>query len=638
MCGIAGFLDPVLQIVDRTAVLARMRDALIHRGPDDAGQIVDGPVGLGMRRLSIVDVAGGAQPMTSPDGAVTLVYNGEIYNHHEVRAQLEAVGRAFRTRSDTEVLLAQYERHGLDGLNGLNGMFAAAIWDRRSRRLHLMRDRMGVKPLYYFADDQRLYFASELKSLVAAASFTPEVNPRAVWDYLSFRYVPAPHTIWRNVRKLPPAHVLTVAEGDMAAVPRRWWDMPYALQGAEGSADVPADESEFAPLFEDAVNIRMVADVPVGVFLSGGLDSSAVVAAVDRERFPDLETFAISLDAGGEDDELGYARMVSRALGTRHHELSLSGTDFSAMLEDMPWHTDEPLADATCVPVLALARAARREVKVVLSGEGSDEILAGYTFDAVQAAWDAVAAAAIAPKTGRLASLIDRLGFSRPGSGGWEKRAARARHPGDQRDTTAPLHIVDYYAHEEKARLFRNGHSFPDSREILRQDLARVRDDEPLHQTLYLYSQNWLVEDLLMKADKMTMAASLELRTPFLDKRLVELAARLPRTAKLRRRADGSYETKAILRDYARAHLPREIIDRPKKGFPVPVYRWLSGPLKELVMDRLGAGSARCHAWLEPDAVRALAKAGTAADADVFSRHRLWNLLILELWLLRWTP
>ena len=623
MCGIAGFFDLTLAASDAAAVLTRMREAIRHRGPDDHGQLTDGPVGLATQRLSIVDPVGGAQPMTSADGTVSLVFNGEIYNHPALRAAHEAAGRRFRTRSDTEVLLAQYERYGLDGLDGLNGMFAAAIWDRRSARLHLVRDRMGVKPLYYFVDGKRLYFASEIKSLIAAKRFSPAVNPRAIWDFLTFRYVPAPETIWEGVFKLPPAHTLTVSGSDFAPVPRRWWDMPYARPRDRATLARPED---FPALFEDAVNIRMVADVPVGLFLSGGLDSSAVAAAVDRHRFPDLRTYAVSLDAGGEDDELAFAGMVSQALNTQHHEVVLTGADFAGEIEAMPWHLDEPMADATAVPLHALARRAREDVKVVLSGEGSDEILAGYTFDAVQMQWDAMLPHERPP--GGMLGPLWRLVAGRGG---------RRSHPADQRRAAVPLHIVDYFGSEEKTMLFRAGQAFRDSHDVLRRDVAPVTDPEPLHQSLYLYCQNWLVEDLLMKADKTTMAASLELRTPFLDVRLVEHAARLPRSAKLARRAGSGYVTKAVLRDYARRRLPPTIVDRPKKGFPVPVYRWLSGPLKALAGDRLASPSARCLDWLEAGAVRALLRDGTAADASMAARHRLWNLLVLELWLARWT-
>jgi len=622
MCGIAGYVDLTIGGEKGRERLVRMLEAIRHRGPDDSGHIIDGPVGLGMQRLSIVDLEGGAQPMSSADGQITLVYNGEIYNHAELRAKHEGGGRRFSTSSDTEVLLAQYERHGLSGLDALNGMFAAAIWDRRSQEVHLIRDRMGVKPIYYFSDGTRLLFASELKALIASMYSSPQINGQAIWDFLTFRYVPAPQTIWENVFKLPPAHVLTVPVSSPVAVPRRWWDMPYVLDEVKR----PGPRDGFSELFVDAVNRRMVADVPVGIFLSGGLDSSAVAAAVDRRRFPDLKTFSVSLESTGEDDERTYARMVADHLGTDHHEVFVSESQFADCLADLPWHTDEPLADATCVPVLFLARAARRDVKVVLSGEGSDEILAGYTFDAVRQMWDAAES------------------VSSPPPSVWRKMAAMfgacdhspTKQLIDQRRVEVPLHITNYLSSDEKGQLFKNSVSFRDSVDVLRRDIRRVVDDDPLHQSLYLYCQNWLVEDLLMKADKMTMAASLELRTPFLDYRLVEWAARAPVDAKLRPLPGKGYETKSALRNYARAVLPIEIIERPKKGFPVPVYRWLSGPLRALAMDNLTGPSARLSAWLNPAAIRPLVERGTSEQASERDRHLVWNLLVLELWFRRW--
>ena len=624
MCGIVGFLDPTLGAVEASGVLAGMRAAVRHRGPDDSGQCVSGVVGLAMQRLSIIDLAGGAQPMSGADGQVWIVYNGELFNDAELRSTLKAAGRHFRTRSDTEVMLAQYERYGLDGLSALNGMFAAAIWDQRECRLHLVRDRMGVKPLYYFRDGTRLYFASEIKALVAAGQFRPAVNAQAIWDYLTFRYVPGPETIFKSIFKLPPAHTLTVSPDDLAAPPHRWWDMPYADSG-HARAD---DQTTFDELFRDAVNRRMVADVPVGIFLSGGLDSSAVAAAVDRTRFPDLKTFAVSLDGGGEDDERAYARLVAEHLRTDHHELVVRTEQFIDFLDNLPLHTDEPLADPTCVPLYFLAKAARREVKVVLSGEGSDEILGGYTFDVVRRQWDQAVAAAARPTAGCVSRVARVLGGR-----GVRKDVCVV----DQRRAPVPLHITNYYSCEEKRALFRDGMAFRDSIDVLRRDLARVVDPDPLHQSLYLYCQNWLVEDLLMKADKMTMAASLELRTPFLDYRLVEWAARAPVSSKLRPLANGGYETKAALRAYARKLLPAEIINRPKKGFPVPVYRWMSNHLRPLVLDRLTNPSALCLRWLDLGAVRRVAEAGTAPDADILARHRAWNLLLLELWLACWS-
>lgn len=622
MCGIVGFIDPALTAADAAPVLARMRAAIHHRGPDEDGQLVRHGMGLGIQRLSIVDLSGGHQPIFSADGKIAIVFNGEIFNHADLRRQREAEGRQFRTRSDTEVVLAQYERFGLDGLHTLNGMFAFALWDGRANELHLVRDRLGVKPLYYFADGQRFYFGSEIKALVRGGPIRVEPNPQAVWDYLTFRYVPAPQTIWRDIYKLPPGHTLTVRPGKPVPAPRRYWDMPYVNATEEMNS---GSSAEFGALLRDAVGIRMLADVPVGVFLSGGLDSSAVAASVDRRRFPDLKTFSVALQDAGEDDEREYALNVAHHLRTDHHEVVVSAQQLIDFLPELPVHTDEPLADPTCVPVYFLAREAQNHVKVVLSGEGADEILAGYTFDAVQRSWDEAIAAAAPQARG---SWLSRL-LGRP--------PMPLLDIVDQRQAPVPLHITNYLSSDEKRNLFRCGGDFPDSVDVLRRDLVRVRADEPLHQSLYLYCQNWLVEDLLMKADKMTMAASLELRTPFLDYRLVEWAARAPVSAKLGRRPDGGYMTKAVLRDYARSLLPPAIISRPKKGFPVPVFDWLGSRLRSFTLDHL-ADNPKCARWLEPHAIKAAAERGTSVDASTLDRHRAWNLLVLELWARAWLP
>lgn len=613
MCGIVGYLDAAVPPQQGETLLARMRAAIQHRGPDDNGQIVGEGVGLGVQRLSIIDLSTGHQPITSSDGRIWLVFNGEIYNHAELRKRHEAAGRRFQTRSDTEVVLAQYEKYGLDGVHDLNGMFGFAIWDGRTGDLHLVRDRLGVKPLYYYHDGRRLYFASEIKAILASSQVQTQPEQQAVWDYLTFRYVPAPQTIWSRIFKLPPAHTLTLRLDRLEASPKRYWDMPYVEQSSgSGSGKL----EEFNALLSDAVRLRMLADVPVGIFLSGGLDSSTIAALVDRATFPQLKTFSVTLQDAGEDDERVFASLVADHLGTDHQEIVVSDREFIEMLPNVPRQTDEPMADPTCIPVFMLAKAARQQVKVVLSGEGADEILAGYTFDHIQRTWDELAASA-SPTSPAAGSL------------GYPPSI-------DQRRIPVPLHITNYLSSAEKKAIFLGGRDYPDSNEVLRSALARVRDDHPLHQSLYLYCQNWLVEDLLMKADKMTMAASIELRTPFLDYRLVEWAARAPALVKVRREASGVYTTKAVLRDCARHVLPDEIIDRPKKGFPVPVYRWLSDRLRPLAHDLLSTVQPKCSRWLDPAALKLAVQTGTAHDASTMDRHRLWNLMVLELWARAW--
>jgi asparagine synthase (glutamine-hydrolysing) len=608
MCGIAGIVDDTLPAQERGRRVRAMCDAMVHRGPDDEGQWSDETVSIGMRRLSIVDLPSGHQPMATPDERWWIVFNGEIFNYKELRPGLEARGASFRTTSDTEVLLEQISRDGIDGIRHLNGMFGFALWDRRDRVLRIARDRMGVKPLYYWFEEGRLIFASEIKAVLAALDERPRIDSQSVWDYLSFRYVPGPRSIWQGIRKLQPGHMLTWRAQDRSLQVERYWSIPYAAEPEDRGDE--AHDREFAALIEDSVRLRMIADVPVGVTLSGGLDSS-VVAALAARHTGRLNTFSVAFDDPDAVDERPFARQVARAIGATHHEVAIDRDTFMDSLPAFVRSTDEPLADLASIPLFHVCRLARGEVKVALSGEGSDEILAGYDLELRQQAWDA------AP--GR--SWLDRL-LGRP-------------DPRDQRFAAAPPSMTNYLDAGVKARLMR-GKVFADSLDPLRSELEALGPQQPLHQVLYCFSQHWLVEDLLMKADKMSMATSLELRTPFLDYRLVEWAARTPSRIKAGPDARGTYVSKRVLRRFAGNLVPAEIIDRPKQGFPVPVYGWLSGSLKGWAGDHLLSQAARSRDLLDPAELAGAVAKGTAVDAGVLDRHRLWNLLILETWLREW--
>jgi len=618
MCGIAGWFDPDASGGEAdTARLRRMCDTIRHRGPDDDGYAVHPVVALGMRRLAVVDVAGGHQPMASEDGVIELVFNGEIFNHEALRAELSSQGVHFRTRSDTEVVLRIYERDGLTGLNRLNGMFAIAIWDGRQRILRLIRDRMGVKPLYYAWDGKRLIFGSEIKAILAGMAERPPINDRAIWDYLTFRYVPPPHTMWQGIFKLPAAHHLTIAMGDAQPKVKRWWDIPRP--DGRPLSDARAIEA-FDGLITDATRLRMLADVPIGILLSGGLDSSVVAAKAARGG-PRIKTFSVAFDGAVDIDERRFARLAAAAFDTDHHEIVIGEKDFVDFLPDFVHYTDEPLADLASIPLYFVCRLARETVTVVLSGEGADEILGGYSFDQWAIRWDEAAAK-------RPASMLSWLGRKSPpvDPGLLDLRAARV-----------PLTMTDYLTSEEKRCLLRPGVDHPDSLDGLRSALARFGKASPLAQALYLYSQDWLVEDLLMKADKMSMATSVELRTPFLDYRVVEAAARLPDHLRVGRGSDGTYETKRILRAVAKSSgVPEAIITRSKMGFPVPVYGWLSGTLKGFAHDLLVSERTKLRAWCDNGQLQDLVACGTAGDAKSDTRHRLWNAMILELWMRHW--
>jgi asparagine synthase (glutamine-hydrolysing) len=597
-----------------------------YRGPDDYGLFFDQGVGLGMRRLSIVDIAGGHQPMSSDDGSLQLVFNGEIYNHDELRRRLISRGVQFRSRSDTEVILRTYELDGLNGFRSFNGMFAIALWDGRSRSLHLVRDRLGVKPLYYAVDGKKVVFGSEIKAILASEFIGREVNARAIWDFMTYRYVPAPETIWSKVFKLRPGHWLSLKYGEAVGEPGRWWDIP-----ADSRALCDKDEEaveEFSTLFEDAVDLRMVADVPVGILLSGGLDSSAVAAAAARKGAR-VETFSVAFEGASEIDERAYARLVAAHLGTKHHEVEIGCREFVEFLPRLTYLTDEPLADLASVPLFHVNRLARQSVKVVLSGEGSDEIFGGYTFDRWVSHWDK----ARQPKSSHHTASLKW--WTRRALGGLAKPPIDPVVETDLRRLPEPLVMTNLSSSAEKNAWFRQPVAAPDSLQRARDHLTRIGDQDPLNQALYIYCQDWLVEDLLMKADRMSMANSVELRTPFLDYRLVEWAWRLAPRLKVGRDAAGQYATKLILRKYARTRLPASVIERPKMGFPVPVYGWLSDRLSGWAREILDCG-ARVRAWFRDEAIGELLNSGTDPSADSQARHRLWNMLVLEHWMQSW--
>lgn len=632
MCGITGWFNLREPSEARLPLLRGMCATLSHRGPDDQGVFLDEYAGLGFQRLSILDLEGGHQPMGSEDGAIQIVFNGEIFNHAELREDLRHSGCHFRTSSDTEVLLKLYEQFGLRAFERMNGMFAVAIWDSRKGLFHLVRDRLGVKPLYYAMVGDALIFGSEIKAVLASGQTEKAMNERALWDYLTFRYVPGPETIWKGIMKLSPAHSLTLRVGKREPEISRWWQMPMQTPVAEKSD--AEYEAEFQALFEDSVGLRMRADVPVGITLSGGLDSSAVVAAA-RLTKGDLKTFSVAFSDSPETNELPYAREVARQFGTDHHEITIGQKEFMDFLPDFVWYTDEPLADLASVPLYYVSHLARDHVKVVLSGEGSDEILAGYSFEQWAKRCDDVAGAKAAMpwwNKGMAGKFAARL------SPDFAQRRELAATICDQRRVAEPISMTNYWSSADKRRLLAGRHDWPDSLDNIRSQLTAAGEQHPLNQALYVYCQDWLVEDLLMKADRMSMANSLELRTPFLDYRLVEWAARLPPRLKAGRTESGSYHTKEILRRYAATRLPDSIVNRPKQGFPVPVYGWLSGALASWARDILLAPHARLRTWFDPVALSEVLSAGTSATGIMLDKHRLWNLLILEIWMQTWMP
>ncbi len=625
MCGIVG-IGGNLGRERLWAAVERMNAAVAHRGPDDKGFWIGENFGFGMSRLSIIDLAAGHQPMWDEPSGIGIAYNGEVYNYRELRRLLENSGVHFHTTSDTEVVLKSFAAKGSKAVDDWNGMFALATWNKKQNQLVLIRDRMGIKPLYYYWDGSILLFASEIKALLASALFKPELNQQAIWDYLTFRYVSGPETIWRNVWKLPPGHLL---EWSPSYAPRisRYWSTDVFSNGEQVAIDKKINE--FETLFLDAVELRLLAsDVPVGVFLSGGLDSSAVAAAAVELGHKNFNTFSVGFADGGEYSELAYARRVAEHLGSEHHEIVVDQASFLEMLPEAIRSADEPLADLTIVPLLALSRLARERVKVVLSGEGSDEVLAGYNFDqSLQHYRTIKQLQTLHPSILKGLSHAVSLVSTRYG----DALGRISRIPVSDWNSFHKTHMTNFWTQAEKARLWPTFSGLTSDR-ILNDMYSAAESKDPLEQLLSVYQKSWLVEDLLMKADKMSMAASLELRVPLLDYRLVEWANRQPVDVKVGRLGRGRRVTKFVLRQFAKKRLPQAIIDRPKQGFPVPAYEWLQeDKIIRWARDHLTGRRSRVRQMLQPSAIEH--QLSLASKGDLAAAHKSWLLLVLEIWL-----
>jgi asparagine synthase (glutamine-hydrolysing) len=597
-----------------------MAETLIHRGPDDEGFYEAPDIGLGVRRLSIIDVAGGHQPIANEDGTIVVAFNGEIYNHKELRARLEGERHRFGTRTDTEVLVHLYEEYGDASVHLLQGMFAFALWDAKRRRLLLARDRLGMKPLYYTQYNGVFLFASEVKALLQHPAIRATPDLRALDHYLAFRYVPGPDTLFSGIKKLPPGHLLAVEDGVIEQ--RRYWEL--VLGDCQAGVNLDGAVEEFAELLRETVRHHLVSDVPVGMLLSGGLDSSAVAVMMAQAGNRRVATFTVGFDLPGAHNELKEARAVAGRLGTDHHELVLS-PDAASLLPTLVRHLDEPVADPAIIPTYLICRFARQSVPVVLTGEGGDELLGGYP----RYEWFA--------RGKRLQSLLPV----------WLRERVLlplSRHtPLSQRYKTALDHIL-----AERNDVARHMNWVAGLDPALRGDLlspalrAELRGGsaeailEPylgpaagasgdlVHRLMALDIHTWLVDDVLTKMDKMSMAVSVEARVPFLDHRLVEFVASLPLAIKVK---EGP---KTLLKRAMASVLPPQTIGRRKHAFQIPLDQWVRGPLAGFVRDVLLDPRARQRGWFDPKGVEAfLAPWRNSRPTDGQS---VWTLLCLELW------
>ena len=616
MCGIAGIyhFDPDARADE--VLLRRMTDLLAHRGPDDAGLYRAGPVGLGHRRLSIIDLsAAGHQPMGSADGSVWITYNGECYNHQDFVGELERRGHRFRSSSDTETLLCLYEEHGPGFLKMLDGMFALAIWDARRRRLLLARDRLGIKPLFYYHDREHVVFASELKALLADRSVPSELSEVALADFLHLMSIPDPEGIFRGVRKLLPGHYLLVEDGRVREEP--YWEVPMVEPARQVSLATACEE--FETVFARAVTSHLLADVPVGAFLSGGVDSGAVVAMAAPSAAKPMMTFASTFRGLAEFDESPYARQVATLYGTEHHEFDLTPNLVEA-LPRVVWHADEPFAISSALPVYFLAQLARQHVKVVLTGDGGDEVFAGYTWRHVDFAG---AGAGLVQRSRRLARrlLNGLMGRGRP-------MDAVRPGPSTGRDERYVRSFCCYQGEELDGLLTGEAAERVQGAwagNITQRYYDQFANTDQLRRKLYTDLKSTLVSEMLTKVDRMTMASGLEARVPFLDHHLVEWAFQIPSGYKMRGR-----EGKLVVKRAMERYLPSELLYRPKHGFNVPMPVWMRGELREFVQDSLAEETVKRRGLFRPDRVTRLVQDHLAGRTE--ASNKILVLLMIELW------
>jgi asparagine synthase (glutamine-hydrolysing) len=626
MCGICGFLesrDMTEAEEDRKCLTAMCRE-MEHRGPDDMGIYAPGTgIGLGAVRLSIIDLAGGHQPLPNEDGSVWVVLNGEIYGFLKVRQQLQQLGHHFVTQCDTEVVVHAYEEWGVDCVNHLDGMFAFAIWDNQLKQLFIARDRLGKKPLYYFYQNNNFVFASEIKSLLKRPAKSSRLDQIAVDMFLTFAYVPGPATIYQDIKKLLPGHWMMVDEQGQMTI-RQYWDLCEPNPDKIVQDDEEKAQTEILRLLENSVKARLLADVPIGVFLSGGLDSSVVTAVMRKYKLDKLKSFSVSFYEK-DHNEAPYARLVANHLGTEHYELAANQCS-PELLQKLVWHSDEPLGDPAIVPTYLVSKFAREHVTVVLTGEGADELFAGYFYYPLE----------------QKAAKIDWMP-------GWMKRSllvhgaktvnrviGRLRyHPRTIWSWQLEPHErflawMSIFSDEEKHRWFTPhakaiSDTYPSARFL--DSISRpYRRDQWFSNFCYVDLKVPLVDDLLMKGDKMSMAASLEARCPFLDFRLVEYVSSLPVSYKL-----SKGQNKLILRKIAAGLLPGEITDRKKHGFDVPIKRWLTGDLRTYFWDIISSQNFNTLEIINRPEVEEI---WSEMEADVPNRTRqLWSLLILATWI-----
>ncbi|MDQ6785354.1 MAG: asparagine synthase (glutamine-hydrolyzing) [Acidobacteriota bacterium] len=625
MCGIAGWanLDSKKSSQDTNeAVLHRMCERMKHRGPDSEGLWMNESVALGMRRLSIIDLHTGEQPVYSEDKQIVVVMNGEIYNFRELRLDLEKRGHRFETQTDTEVLPHLYEEYGESMVEHLNGMFAFALWDKNKRKLLIARDRFGEKPLYYGIFNSKLIFASEPKVLLQHEDVKPEINLDALRSYLSFDYVPAPASIYKNIYKLPAAHLLTLENGEIKT--RRYWNLTFGKNARKPTIDEAAPD--LREILSDAVRMRLVSDVPLGILLSGGVDSSTVAAFAVRHATEKIKTFSIGFEEDSF-DESKYARQVATHLGTEHYEDKLSVERAADLISEIGTWLDEPMSDGSLIPTFLLARFVKKHVTVALGGDGGDEIFAGYPMYFAHKAANFYGAIPQFLRNNLIEPFVNRLPVSNKNLS-FDYKAKRFVAASKYDLVTRHHSWFGSFSIDAQNDLLSRDVLAQTSGDIYKgaKDLLKICDSENEIEKMQFLDMNfYLAEDILTKVDRASMAVSLEVRAPFLDSRVAEFAASLPLEYKLKG-AKGKYILKRAVKDL----LPKNILHRPKKGFGVPVAEWLKGRLNPLMHDLLTPERLKNQGLFDEKFVQKLIK---EHEKGVASHHKqLWTLLVFQLW------
>ena len=624
MCGICGKLNlhsdaPPID----PALLRQMTDVIAHRGPDEDGAYVSGGVGIGNRRLKIIDLNTGRQPISNEDGSIWIVFNGEIYNYQALRTFLLSKGHQFRTATDTEVIVHLYEEMGEECVQKLWGMFGFAIWDERKKTLLIARDRVGIKPLYYRLTPEALIFGSEIKSILVDPSVMVELDPVALDRFLTYLYVPGEETLFKGISKLPPGHYMTVRNGKPSI--RQYWDL--SVSPARQSKSLEESVRELTSLLAETVRDHMIADVPVGILLSGGVDSTAMLSFAVEQTSKQINTFTIGFEGQQFADERPYARLAAERYGARHFETTITARDFGECLPRYIWHMEEPVCEPPAIALYYVTKLAREHVTVLLSGEGGDEAFAGYQ-NYRNLFWLEKIKSLLGPLAGTASGAIAALGRV-PGLERVRKYAPLMCMPLEEyylSRTSEPSTSFNrmkeqLYTADFRTTLPANGNG---PAALVRQYLSRTSKLDPLSRMLYVDTKTWLPDDLLIKADKITMANSLELRVPLLDHRVLEFAASLPRSFKLH-----GLQTKYIFKKALAERVPEPILNRKKTGFPVPYDSWIRGELRGYVRDVLTDRKTVERGYFQRKAVESLLDANSSS---VNYSKELFSLVVLELW------